>query len=69
MSKYPEFAFTGPQPATGYVGYVNIRETDTGIQFTVRSEGSDPVTATFEMDIGSAIELLDKAFSNFANRP
>lgn len=33
MNKYPEFAYTGPQPSRGYVGFVNIRETDTDSEF------------------------------------
>lgn len=68
MGKYPEFAFTGPTPATGYVGFVNIRETDAGVEFTVRSQGGDGTALAFEMGIGDAIQLLDQALSNFANR-
>lgn len=67
-NKYPEFAYTGPTPQKGYVGFVNIQETDTGVRFTVRSEGPTPVLAQFEMDIGSAIQLLDQALTNFADR-
>lgn len=63
MTKYPQFAYTGPQPEKGYVGYVNIQETASGVRFTVRSEGENPVTATFEIDIGSAIELLADALT------
>ena len=68
MRKYQEFAFTGSNPAKGYVGYVNIRETDTGIQFTVRSEGENPVAASYEIDVGSAIKLLGDALKHFADR-
>jgi hypothetical protein len=68
MTTYPEFAYTGPTPAKGFVGFVNIQETDTGIRFTVRSEGENPVTTSFEIGIGDAIQLLDDALNNFANR-
>lgn len=65
---YPQYAHTGPTPATGYVGYVNIQETATGVRFTVRSEGENPVTAAYEIPIGDAIALLDEALADFANR-
>lgn len=64
---YPEFAFTGPTPTTGLVGFVNIQETDTGVRFTVRNEG-DGTVAAYEIPFGDAIELLDNALNNFANR-
>lgn len=65
---YPQFAYTGPHPEKGYVGFVNIRETDTGVKFTVRSEGENPVLAEFEIGLGDAIELLDNALTNFCDR-
>lgn len=40
MARDQEFAWTGPLPDQGYVGYVNIRVTDAGVVFTVRAEGS-----------------------------
>lgn len=68
MSNYPQFAHTGPHPEKGYVGFVNIQETDKGVKFTVRSEGENPVLAEFEIDIGEAIDLLAKALTNFCER-
>lgn len=68
MNDFPQFAYTGPHPAKGYVGYLNIQETDKGVKFTVRSEGENPVTATFEIPIGEAIQVLDQALSDFCNR-
>ncbi len=47
MTKYPEFAYTGKMPEKGYVGFVNIQKTDTGVQFMVRSQGENPTLATF----------------------
>lgn len=68
IKKYPEHAYTGPTPQRGFVGFVNIRETATGVCFTVRSEGENPVTASHEIPIGDAIALLDDALSDYANR-
>lgn len=68
MTEFAQHAYTGPTPKSGYVGYINIQETDTGVRFTVRSEGENPTTASYEIDIGSAIELLDKALSDYAER-
>lgn len=65
---YPQFAYTGPHPEKGYVGFVNIQETDKGVKFTVRSEGENPTLAEFEIPIGEAIEMLDKARTNFVER-
>jgi hypothetical protein len=61
MSNHPQFAYTGPTPATGYVGYANIQETEGGVRFTVRSEGENPVTASYELPKAEAIALLGKA--------
>lgn len=61
MSEKPQFAFTGPTPAIGYVGYVNIQETDTGVRFTVRSEGENPVTGVYEVPKSEAVALLYNA--------
>lgn len=66
--EYAQYAYTGPTPAKGFVGYLNIQETDTGIRFTVRSEGEAPVTAAYEVPIGDAIYLLDAALSDYAER-
>lgn len=68
MAEYPQFAYTGLSPAKGYVGFVNIQETDKGVRFTVRSEGEEPVLAAFEIDIGNAIELLDNALTALCDR-
>lgn len=66
--EYAQYAYTGPAPAKGFVGYLNIQETDTGIRFTVRSEGETPVTAAYEVPIGDAIYLLDAALTDYAER-
>jgi hypothetical protein len=68
MSEYPQFAYTGPHPEKGYVGFVNIQETDKGVKFSVRSEGENPSLAEFTIDIGNAIELLDNALEALCNR-
>lgn len=65
---YPQFAYTGPHPASGYVGFVNIQEGDVGVKFTVRSEGDNPVIATFEIPLGEAIQLLDQALTALCDR-
>lgn len=60
--EHPQFAFTGPSPEKGYVGYINIQEQDDGrVRFIVRSEGVDPVTAVYVIDKAAAIALLGKA--------
>lgn len=66
--EYPQHAYTGPTPTSGFVGFVNIQETDTGVRFTVRSEGDAPVTAAYEVPIGDAIYLLDAALTDYAER-
>lgn len=60
--QHPQAAYTGPTPATGYVGYVNVQKTDDGgVRFTVRSEGEAPVTAAYVIDQDNAIKLLSLA--------
>ena len=66
--KYPQFAYTGPHPQKGYVGFVNIQETDEGVQFSVRSEGENPTQASFVIPIGEAIQLLDDALTALCDR-
>lgn len=63
----PQFAYTGPQPEKGYVGFVNIQETDDGVKFTVRSEGESPVLAAFTVDLGAAIQMLQDALDGIGN--
>jgi hypothetical protein len=65
--EYPQYAYTGNEPGPGLVGFVNIQETDAGVRFTVRSAG-EGVHAAYEIPIGDAIELLDNALTNFAER-
>lgn len=59
----PQFAYTGASPAKGYVGYVNIQETDEGVRFTVRSEGENPVSAAYVIPKAEAVALLGSALS------
>ncbi len=66
--EYPQFAYTGPHPEKGYVGFINIQETDKGVRFSIRSEGENPTQAEFTIDIGEAIQLLDAALTNFCDR-
>jgi len=66
VNNRPQFAYTGPSPAQGYVGYVNIQETDKGVKFTVRSEGENPVSAVYEVSTEKAIELLQSAVTGLA---
>lgn len=63
MSEKTQFAFTGPMPDKGYVGYVNITETDDGegVRFTVRSEGEAALTASYIVPKAQAIALLGNA--------
>ncbi|RWK39281.1 hypothetical protein [Mesorhizobium sp.] len=67
---YPQFAFTGLPSAHGfYVGYVNIRETEHGIVFTVRSEGDDPPTASYEVPKSDGVRLLGEALKGITAPP
>lgn len=68
MAEFPQFAYTGSTPEKGYVGYINIQETDKGVRFIVRSEGENPTTGVYEIDLGSAIELLDNALTALCDR-
>lgn len=63
MNEQPQFAYTGPTPPSGYVGYVNITETADGerVRFLVRSQGEAPVTAAYEVPKSEAVALLGKA--------
>lgn len=63
MAEKSQFAFTGALPEKGYVGYVNITETEDGerVRFTVRSEGEAPVSAAYEIPKAEAVALLGKA--------
>lgn len=60
MAHDQEFAWTGPLPDAGYVGYVNIRVTDAGVVFTVRAEGSGESTS-YMIPHDVAAELLKDA--------
>lgn len=59
--EHPQHAYTGLSPAKGYVGFVNIQETDAGVKFTVRSEGENPPYASYEIPKAEAVALLGNA--------
>lgn len=60
MARDQEFAWTGPLPDVGYVGYVNIKLSDSGVTITVRSEGNGESSAyTLPHDV--AAKLLSEA--------
>lgn len=61
MGEKPQFAYTGPSPATGYVGFVNVQEVGGGVRFLVRSEGAEPVTAAYIIPKAEAVALLGNA--------
>lgn len=79
MGEKPQFAFTGPTPAAGYVGYVNIQEVDDGVRFLVRSESGsdaarfvippDPPTASYVIPKDEAIKLLSAALTALGGPP
>ncbi len=58
-----QYAYTGPMPDKGHVGYVNMQATDCGerVRFTIRSEGDDPLTTSYEVPMAEAIALLGRA--------
>ncbi|ESX17873.1 hypothetical protein X766_15855 [Mesorhizobium sp. LSJC255A00] len=58
MSEHRQFAYTGLSPEKGYVGFVNITETDNGIRFLVRSEGENLPAASYEIPRDEAVKLL-----------
>lgn len=52
-------AYTGPTPATGYVGYVNFSLTDHGVRITVRPESRDGSgTAILTIPVDAARKLF-----------
>lgn len=53
-----EFAYTGPSPEKGNVGYVNLTIVNGGVRFTVRSEGENPPTADHVVPLKEAADLL-----------
>jgi hypothetical protein len=57
MPRDPEFAWTGPLPEIGYVGFVNLKVESDGVVFSVRSEGSSHPTA-YKIPRDVAYELL-----------
>ena len=60
-----QFAYTGPTPAQGYVGFVNFREIDTDqICFSVRSEPSGTL-AEYTIPRAEALKLFYAAFNGF----
>lgn len=59
----PQFAYTGPTPATGYVGYVNLTVQEAGVRFNVRSEGEDPPFATYTIPLAEAEKMLATALA------
>jgi hypothetical protein len=62
-----QFAYTGLSPEKGYVGFVNIAETDNGVRFMVRSEGEDPPTSSYEIPKHEAVNLLRAALKGMAD--
>jgi hypothetical protein len=66
MAENPQFAYTGATPEKGCVGFVNIQETDDGVRFTVRSEGENPVSASYVIPAGEALKLLNAAIYGIA---
>ena len=65
----PQFAYTGAPPAKGYVGYVKIQEVEGGIRFLVRSEGEQPVTASYVVPTAEASGLLAQALVFLGDPP
>lgn len=62
--------YTGETPKVGYVGYVNVTETKTGMRFTVRSEGVDSYTAAYEVPFEKAEDMLVGALMwNYEEEP
>lgn len=58
-------AYTGPSPATGYVGYVNFTLTVEGVRITVRPEserGDQTVALTIPFEAARALfsDALDE---------
>ena len=61
-------AYTGPSPATGYVGYINIRRVEAGICITVRPESADGSgTVSLIIPEHEAVTLFDIARSALEN--
>lgn len=55
-------AYTGPSPAIGYVGYINISRVETGIRITVRPESADGSgTVSLILPDDEAVKLFDIA--------
>jgi len=45
-----QYAYTGPMPDKGFVGFFNITELGNGlVRVTIRQEGENPVLAEFVM--------------------
>ena len=45
-----QYAYTGPHPASGFVGFFNVTELDGDmVRVTVRSESDNPILAFFDM--------------------
>lgn len=57
MPRPAQFAWTGPLPDTGYVGYVNVTVEEDGVLFTVRSEGAG-ATSSYKIPRDVAAVLL-----------
>lgn len=52
-------AYTGPTPATGYVGYINFSLCEGGVRVTVRPESADGAgTASHVMPAAEAEAML-----------
>ena len=68
MTEYPQFAYTGPTPEVGQVGFVNIQETDTGVRITVRAQGDYSNAVYYEIPIGEAIQLFGNALEALCDR-
>jgi hypothetical protein len=62
------YAYTGPTPKDGYVGYISINGKETGVEFSVRSESNNVnlgiITLTPEQCEDLATALLRYIYRN-----
>jgi hypothetical protein len=70
MNLRPQYAYTGPTPATGQVGFVNVQMSEDGksYRFTVRKEGDYSAPVHCDVPLAQAQNILRDAL-NFGDAP
>ena len=63
------YAYTGPTPTTGYVGYISINAKEHGIEVSVRSEGDLALTGVINLTPEQCEHLATALLAHINSEP